>query len=334
MDRGSRIYASLLAGAIGDALGRPVERLRTPMLYEYYGENGIEDLATVGMKARITDDTQMTLFTAEGLIETVKRYGRDGIPDMGLIYAAYQRWYITQTEEWQAAYAQRTDLLKHADLFSPVGPGKTCLEALKAGIAGSIAQPVNNSWGCGGVMRTAPMGFVYGDAETAFRVGAECAALTHGGPEAYLPSGFHSAVIALLMKGGSLDEAFDGASRILKTYPGYESTLSLIEKARALAKTHTDHRLAIESLGYGFTGHEALAIAAYCLFKNPDDLKAALLMAVNHSGDSDSTGAITGNILGAAIGLDTLPRDWMDRMELLDVMKAVAEEIDALQAEG
>ena len=49
-------------------------------------------------------------------------------------------------------------------------------------------------------------------------------------------------------------------------------------------------------------------------------LGAALVSAVNHSGDSDSTGAIAGNILGARLGLKALPREWIDRLELTDVI--------------
>ena len=43
----------------------------------------------------------------------------------------------------------------------------------------------------------------------------------------------------------------------------------------------------------------------------------------HHSGDSYSTGAITGNILGALLGEQAIPRDWLDRLELREVIHQV-----------
>ena len=63
-----------------------------------------------------------------------------------------------------------------------------------------------------------------------------------------------------------------------------------------------------------------------CCLKYPDDIRKMLIAAVNHSGDSDSTGAVAGNILGACLGMDAIPKDWLDRLELVDVMQ---EQIDA-----
>ena len=64
-----RYRACLLAGAIGDALGAPVEFLTRREILRDFGPEGIRDHAPAyGRMAAITDDTQMTLFTAEGLL--------------------------------------------------------------------------------------------------------------------------------------------------------------------------------------------------------------------------------------------------------------------------
>ena len=322
----------LLGGALGDALGRPVERLRSDKMLEYYGKDGLRDLATVGLKARITDDTQMTIFTADGLIKSflkrgVDKQGEIKPPNMEIVYDSYQDWYNTQTKKFSQC-TPKGWISKIEDLYTPVGPGKTCLESLKNGIPGSIEQPVNSSAGSGGVMRVAPAGIMYGkDPKTAFEVGAQCAALTHGGTGGYLPAGFHSAVIANLMQDKSLQEAFNNSIEILKTYKGHETTLGLIEEAMKLAKTDIDPKVAIEKLGYGFKGDEAMAISAYCIFKSPNNLKEALIMAVNHSGDSDSTGAITGNILGAHLGLTDIPKCWIKSLELRKEITEIARDL-------
>jgi ADP-ribosylglycohydrolase len=73
---------------------------------------------------------------------------------------------------------------------------------------------------------------------------------------------------------------------------------------------------------------EALAISLYCAIAAPD-LESALLLAVNHGGDSDSTGAITGNLLGAIHGERAIPRRWLDALELREEIERMAEELHA-----
>ncbi len=84
---------------------------------------------------------------------------------------------------------------------------------------------------------------------------------------------------------------------------------------------------AISRLGEGWVGEEALAISVYCALKYQDDFKKALTAAVNHNGDSDSTGAITGNILGAYLGLSTIPVEWIENIELKDCLLQIADDL-------
>jgi ADP-ribosylglycohydrolase len=58
-------------------------------------------------------------------------------------------------------------------------------------------------------------------------------------------------------------------------------------------------------------------------------------LAVNHGGDSDSTGAIAGNLLGAHLGEEAIPRAWREGVELADVIERIAEELyECLVAPG
>jgi ADP-ribosylglycohydrolase len=61
------------------------------------------------------------------------------------------------------------------------------------------------------------------------------------------------------------------------------------------------------------------------------DLEHGLLLAVNHGGDSDSTGSLTGNLLGAALGEDAIPSRWLADLELRAEVERAA---DALYAES
>ena len=59
-----------------------------------------------------------------------------------------------------------------------------------------------------------------------------------------------------------------------------------------------------------------LAIALYCALVAGKDFHRAMTLAVNHDGDSDSTGAITGNILGALLGKSAIAERWLADLEL------------------
>jgi ADP-ribosylglycohydrolase len=101
----------------------------------------------------------------------------------------------------------------------------------------------------------------------------------------------------------------------------------LADKAIALADNDKPNVTNIESIGGGWTGEEALAIALYCAVRHFDNFEEALIAAVNHAGDSDSTGAITGNILGAAIGYEAIPQFFLDDLELHDVILHMADDL-------
>lgn len=83
----------------------------------------------------------------------------------------------------------------------------------------------------------------------------------------------------------------------------------------------------IERLGGGRVGGETLAISLYCAFAAEGDFTRGVRLAVNHSGDSDSTGAIAGNILGTISGAGGLPHEWLSQLELREVPKLMCSKL-------
>ena len=83
----------------------------------------------------------------------------------------------------------------------------------------------------------------------------------------------------------------------------------------------------IRSLGQGWVAEETLAIAIYCSLKYTDDFSKGIIASVNHSGDSDSTGAVTGNILGALVGYGKIDDKWKYNLECSDVILEIADDI-------
>ncbi len=87
----------------------------------------------------------------------------------------------------------------------------------------------------------------------------------------------------------------------------------------------------VESLGAAWIAEEALASALYCALV-ARSFEHGVLLAVNHSGDSDSPGSMAGQLLGLSQGLDAVPERWRTRVELRDTIETVAEDLAALRA--
>jgi ADP-ribosylglycohydrolase len=101
----------------------------------------------------------------------------------------------------------------------------------------------------------------------------------------------------------------------------------IVMQAIDLAHTDIPDETAIAQIGEGWTGHEALAIAIYCAIKHANSFEDAVVSAVNHSGDSDSTGAICGNIIGCLLGRSRIPEYYTDQLELIDVIEEIAADL-------
>jgi len=333
-------HGCLLGGAVGDALGAPIEFLSTAEIRERFGVNGLTDYvhsAEYGRFGAITDDTQMTMFTAEGMLRVYHRWQNRGLCDMpAVLHGAYLRWLLTQGEnssnpDWPSLNSGW--LVRVPELHSRRAPGSTCLSALRDGKIGRVEAPLNNSKGCGGIMRVAPVGLLYStmpnvDAVRVFDAGCDVAAVTHGHPTGYLAAGVFSVLVYRIMRGDDLLQAIDDALALLRNRSGHEETSNAVRNALALAEAYPETSSeVVEQLGRGWVAEEALAIAIYCSLTAQNDFKCGVLAAVNHSGDSDSTGAITGNILGALLGVAAIPQIWLDQLELRAPLEILASDL-------
>lgn len=327
----------LLGGAVGDALGGPVEFLRYKDIINKYGQEGIQNLVcSASGKAEITDDTQMTLFTAEGILRSETRGNEKGIcHPPSVVYFAYERWLNTQGYPKLKGHDWIYDgwLLGVNELHARRAPGNSCLSAISSGNQGTIDEPINNSKGCGGVMRVAPAGLFYSK-ERAFEMAVEFAALTHGHPSGYLSAGALALIIASIINGSDIETAVKDALVELTKHEKYQECYQSLQESIDLSHSNIEPLDAISKLGEGWVGEEALAISVYCALKYKNDFKNALIAAVNHNGDSDSTGAITGNILGAYLGINGIPKEWIEKVELKDEIIQIADDLLSGYSEG
>lgn len=355
----NRFRGCLIGGAVGDALGAPVEFMSHHQIVREFGTEGIKDyVPAFGRLGAITDDTQMTLFTAEGLLRGFVRGCVRGISSYeDVVDHAYQRWLLTQGESSLNKDVRRDGWLwKHKDLHSCRAPGLTCLTAMKAKRKfGEMAT--NDSKGCGGVMRVAAVGmFAWHEqnheatGRRCFDLGCGVSGLTHGHITGKLTAGVFAVLVYELLQGKSLERALFHAKQLLdggagdgsgsggdsnrhSRFEGHGVSAKYLETSAAI-----DHaiRLAASSkrpgpehiakLGGGWVAEEALAISIYCALV-ARDFEEGVTLAVNHSGDSDSTGAITGNLLGASLGVDAIPSRWKTSLELKRVIYSIADDL-------
>ena len=313
--RSSRELACLLGGAIGDALGYRVEFDSLAAIQRKHGEAGIQ-LAATGGVLEVSDDTQMTLFTLEGML----RAARDGVPLIEAIRAAYRDWLRTQSGRSASPAAQwEAGLMGHSSLWRAQAPGNTCLSALRAGGRGSAENPINDSKGCGGVMRTAPLGFLgdeVADAEV-YAQGVAAAALTHGHPDGWAPAGVMSLAVRKLLADASWLEAIEAGRAALAVHPQASGTQKLLgEVASAVGEGPAR---ASASFGQGWVGDEALAVGLHAA-ATAGSFSEAIEVASNHDGDSDSTASISGQLYGAKHGLAALPAEAVYRLDVLEAL--------------
>lgn len=338
---------SLVGGAVGDALGYPVEfvysfnEIRTK-----YGENGIEDydlsypwLDEKFHTALFSDDTQMTLYTIEGLIEATK----NGDPVVPAICRAYLVWWGHQAGT-KVKTSYKSNLSQIDELNQRRAPGNTCMSALYSIYSGK--EPMNASKGCGGIMRVAPIG-LYGKilglqlGQTA-KLAGEVAELTHLHPLSTYSSAALAVIVQLCIE---TDEIYsdrfkrivDKAIKVIKEVYG-DNAPSMDDFDNIINRTLShendprhDWEIIESSIGEGWVAEETLAIAVFSVLRHIDDFSACMICAVNHGGDSDSTGAVAGNIIGAITGYKNLPEKFTQNLQLLDLILSLSDNLCKIQ---
>ncbi|MHB1494546.1 MAG: ADP-ribosylglycohydrolase family protein [Acidithiobacillus sp.] len=319
IDIAERIWGGFLGGAIGDALGEPVEFLSKEERLQRWGPAGVQGFVHPDGMGRFTDDTQMTLFTAEALI----LHANTGEPLLVALHKAYLRWLVTQKFPSRISpdtYLQEGFLLDEPILHQRMGPGRTCLRALME--ATDLGMPaVNDSKGCGGLMRAAPIGFWAAlhpgewDIRRTFTVASQSAQLTHGHPCGYLTGGCFAVLICQVTLGVPFDDAVTETLQFLEKLGEAGAQIrQFVLLAQELAVKRAPWEQAVQELGAGWVAEEILAIAVYLGLTAPD-FRTGIIQAANHLGDADSVGAIAGQLLGAMRGRNMFIPGIADRLE-------------------
>lgn len=345
INRNSKIRGCIFGGAIGDALGAPIEFDSYDEILRKYGSKGVIDYVEhpIG-KGEFTDDTQMTLFTIEGLIRYIIRGTLRGVSSLEMVmHHAYQRWMYTQGEIVNSIYSDKVSpkengwLINEPLLYKRRAPGLTCLASLRRNLhidreLGSVDYKINDSKGTGGIMRVAPVGFfTYGAFSTAIIV----AALTHTHPLGYLTAGFFAEIILHCFLGDTINDSIQKTIQFAEQKTNYdcEEIIGILQEAIQLAKEYKEGTISltvqecIEQLGGGWVAEEALAITIFVSLVFENDFTNGVLAAVNHSGDSDTTGSMVGQLLGVCLGIEPIPQKWIDNLIGSSIIETISNDI-------
>lgn len=279
--------------AVGDAIGYPLEFLTKKEIeqkFPFLREGEIQEFQIFDIN-KYSDDTQMSLAISNALLNS----GSDNIEEiMKNISEGFINWYY--------------------DPENNRAPGNTCLAGVRNLIKGlSWKQSgIKNSIGCGSAMRTAPIGLAYyNNLDKLKEVAKASAIITHNSPIAIASAIGNAYLIARAVNGedykSSLDDLIDFTRGISE-----EFTSKLYQTKEVL---HLTPSKAYKILGAGFKGHEAIAISLYSLINSGLNYRKGIITAINHDGDSDSTGCITGGIIGAYIGYEKIPKEFLRKLE-------------------
>lgn len=291
------IEGILLGVALGDALGFPVENWTLAQIRAQLGPGALLEPPD---PAQVSDDTLMTMALAEGLLDV----GGDAPVD-AIMTAVGQRFI---------AWRNGPDYAR--------GPGRTCtagVERFAAGIPWAESG-LPESKGCGSAMRVAPLGYIYQhDAERLRILAAASSRITHLHPTAVAAS-VTAAYWVKLALDGTAPESF--IRQTLDFVAGMSDDLDAALLRIGHVMGWGDSDAAIRHIApNGWIVEEVLAVALYSVLRSPDDYAWAVRRAALIDGDSDSTAAIAGGIMGARLGVGGLPADWVARCERRDDLR-------------
>lgn len=305
------VIATILGLACGDALGAPTEFLSTSAIFERYGPSGIQDLSqTTG---RFTDDTQMTVALAEGLLDAHESVAagatcgvavRENMRDMDYVMP----FVVDRFVKWSRSPENNR------------APGGSCMYGCRELGRGTPWRESGRpgSTGCGTAMRASPVGILYNYDDDIRDIAYAQAVCTHRSEEAKDAAYAAGLSIRFLLNGVDPQTTFANVyARIQETK---NTDLSLLVYARLEAIDEGEME-PWEACWPSWTGAEAVASAWLCFLlaisRNEGYIDVARYGA-NTDGDSDSIACIAGSLAGAYWGIGGekgVPESWIEHIE-------------------
>ncbi len=346
-----KITSALFSSAIGDALGRVTEFIKSPEAqferypggltsFDKFHPDDWQGIPREFRQKRIapyTDDTAMALLVAQVLIESQhNNWDRDST--MGHMAESFVKDLDNADYGWAAGYR---------------APGNACLAAAHVLQGKAAAEKARARWwdvkassagGCGSVMRAFPFGLVFSkDPQKAKLWAVEHSKITHGAPSALAACAAMALGTAEALRGEkdprSIVNLMIEAAKEYDAVTAQKMSKALSYASQAqdilgrtsvreafLTKEFFDFHKKVFNEFQGWSGQDAIAATVYVFALFPKDIESALYVSVHTPGDSDSIAAMSGALIGAYSGI--MPDNKMvQSIEGASYMREIAQRI-------
>ena len=318
LDRRDRARGALIGLAIGDAAGLPALYHRGARLGELrewlwrfsaeadtnqvlrfplpFTKGGREPLELAG-----TDDTEFAVATALILLGA----GDPATPDE--LFAGWRRFVVDRGDEVWSGIAERSSIINTRAGLTPPATGND--------------NPA--SFDDGAVARAVPVGIRHaGDPEQAAKIATRLAEITHADDGVWAAAAMAAGVAAAVSGTSAADTISVGVKQIPPgTWLSRQMTRAL--DLAAAATTPLDlvadlsDEVANASYSFGTIAPETLASAFAIVLSTGGEADTAIPLAGMVAKQSDSMPAMVGALTGALTGAATLPRRWMEKVDLV-----------------
>ncbi len=331
----SAFSGCLLGMAVGDAMGYPVDKKTWDEIEQMYGPNGLLGYDLANGNAEITSYTQLATFVCNGLLLGAIRQNPE----------KYGRYILLGLREWLKSQQPRVNPEKTfcwvgqvPDMRRRLCMDTRMLDALSRETVGTPEKPVFRSIFPGALTAAAAVGLCGMSckmtSQMLSRLGMEAVAATHGEPSAFLSGAF----VALAVDGAirtperPMAELYEKICAFLEetygeTYPEVFALTAGARQALVLTKDVEISPLAAMTLLGCTTAAECVAGMVYATTIHPANFDEAMIVSVNHSGRSSCVAALTGAVMGARLGKDSLPEFYLESLECAWVLEELAEDM-------
>ncbi len=290
----NKVKAGIVGVCIGDALGVPVEFKKREDLKINPVTKMLEYMSWNQPKGTWSDDSSLTLCLVE---ELTKGYHLEEIGQ------SFVRW--NKDGHWTA----------HGRLFDIGGTTKHSIARLIKGesarFSGNIFEEDN---GNGSLMRILPLAFYLeneNDIQKLYLTVKEVSSITHGHFRSVFACFIYVVFAIQLIKGKNKKEAYSHMQNVALEYAEKQGfNPKEIELFNRVLKNDISKYSEEKIASSGYVLH-SLEASLWC-FLNSETYPEAVLKAVNLGEDTDTTGAITGGLVGIYYGYESIPQEWLD----------------------
>lgn len=307
---GDRVYGCLVGGAIGDALGAPVENWPYDKIREEYGRvetfRAYDNPHAKGDPGTVTDDTVMSHYLCLAIAEAGGRVTPDE-------YASILRDHLDPDRVWV------TEEITVRKLAAGVNPWEAGRGNVPAGTATMSIAPV-------GVVNAANPRQAYQDGVNVASVNQDgpnrdaAATVAAGVAEALSPDATIDSVVEVMLETSS-DTLFRAMDLSLGLADESDTVAEYVEHFydRLLdwrwPAVEWDREMYTQGRVFSADSIEILPAAVGILRLCEGDTERSLVEAASFGRDCDTIASVVGNITGALHGADSLREEWIERCE-------------------